>query len=229
MEKLVDLGLAKTIGVSNFQGALLIDLLRYARIRPALLQVEIHPYLTQNALVEFAKAEGIAVVAYSSFGPQSFIELKWDNAINCPPLFEHPVITALAKKHSKTPAQVLLRWATQRGCAIIPKSTTVDRMIQNLESVTFDLAKEEIASITALNQNIRFNNPPDVSTSPLSSFLFIADRCLLSVPWHSLHLRVDIGTLSYPLYEIQCCIIPSIAIALRWPYYRDEMRACRIK
>jgi D-xylose reductase len=161
MEKLVDIGLAKSIGVSNFQGALLIDLLRYARIRPALLQVEIHPYLTQPALVDFAKAEGIAVVAYSSFGPQSFIELKWDNAIKCPPLFEHPVITALASKYSKTPAQVLLRWATQRELAIIPKSTTVGRMVQNLESVTFDLAKEEIASITALNQNIRFNNPPD--------------------------------------------------------------------
>jgi D-xylose reductase len=161
MESLVDLGLAKTIGVSNFQGALLIDLLRYARIRPAVLQVEIHPYLTQNALVEFAKAENIAVVAYSSFGPQSFIELKWDKAIDCPPLFQHPVVTSLAKKHSKTPAQVLLRWSTQRGSAIIPKSTSVDKMIQNLESLTFDLAQEEIDSITALNQNIRFNNPPD--------------------------------------------------------------------
>jgi D-xylose reductase len=69
MEHLVDIGLAKSIGVSNFQGALLMDLLRYARIRPAVLQVEIHPYLAQEALVEYAKLEGIAVTAYSSFGP----------------------------------------------------------------------------------------------------------------------------------------------------------------
>ena len=66
LEKLVELGLAKSIGVSNFQGSLLIDLLRYAKIRPAVLQVEIHPYLVQEELVDLAKAEGIAVTAYSS-------------------------------------------------------------------------------------------------------------------------------------------------------------------
>jgi len=66
MEHLVDIGLVKSIGVSNFQGSLLIDLLRYARIRPALLQVEIHPYLVQEELVQFAQTEGIAITAYSS-------------------------------------------------------------------------------------------------------------------------------------------------------------------
>jgi len=161
MERIHDLGLAKSIGISNFQGALIIDLLRYARIRPAILQVEIHPYLVQEELVELANAENIAVTAYSSFGPQSFIELKWDKAFNTPPLFQHPVITALATKHGKTPAQVLLRWATQRGLAIIPKSTTADRLKENLESVSFDLTADEVKSISALNQNIRFNNPRD--------------------------------------------------------------------
>jgi len=67
MERIHDLGLAKSIGISNFQGALIIDLLRYARIRPAILQVEIHPYLVQEELVELAKAENIAVTAYSSY------------------------------------------------------------------------------------------------------------------------------------------------------------------
>ncbi|KAF9479456.1 D-xylose reductase [Pholiota conissans] len=161
MERLVDIGLAKTIGVSNFQGALLMDLLRYARIRPAILQVEIHPYLSQEPLVEYAKMEGIAVTAYSSFGPQSFVELKWDKAVECPQLFVHPVVTAIAAKHGKTPAQVLLRWSTQRGICVIPKVTMKERMIENLESVTFDLAPEELKAICTLNLNLRFNNPPD--------------------------------------------------------------------
>ncbi|KAH6892746.1 D-xylose reductase [Coprinopsis sp. MPI-PUGE-AT-0042] len=161
MENLVDLGLVKSIGISNFQGALIIDLLRYARIKPAILQVEIHPYLTQTALVDFAKSQDIAITAYSSFGPQSFVELDWDKAKDTPPLFEHPVIASIAKKHSKTPAQVLLRWASQRGLAVIPKSNSAERLKQNLEHVDFDLAEEELKEITGLNKDLRFNNPPD--------------------------------------------------------------------
>ncbi|KJA21550.1 hypothetical protein HYPSUDRAFT_140479 [Hypholoma sublateritium FD-334 SS-4] len=161
MEHIADLGLAKSIAVSNFQGALLMDLLRYARIRPALLQVEIHPYLAQTELVEYAQLEGITVNAYSSFGPQSFIELKWDKATECPPLFQHPVVGAIAEKHGKTAAQVLLRWSTQRNIIVIPKATRADLVLQNLESLTFDLSPEELKQITALNRNLRFNNPPD--------------------------------------------------------------------
>ncbi|KAJ3512849.1 hypothetical protein NLJ89_g3279 [Agrocybe chaxingu] len=161
LEKLVDIGLVKSIGISNFQGALIIDLLRYARIRPAILQVEIHPYLVQTALIKYAKSEGITVTAYSSFGPQSFIELDWDKAKDTPTLFQHPVVTAIAEKHGKTTGQVLLRWATQQGLAVIPKSTEVNRMVENLESVTFDLTEEDIKAITGLNKDIRFNNPPD--------------------------------------------------------------------
>ncbi|KAF8970081.1 D-xylose reductase [Flammula alnicola] len=161
VEHLVDIGLAKSIGVSNFQGSLLMDLLRYARIRPAVLQVEIHPYLAQVELVQYAQSEGLAVTAYSTFGPQSFVELQWDKAIECPKLFDHPVIIAIAAKHGKTPAQVLLRWATQRGLAIIPKVTDPVLLAENLASVSFDLAPEEVKQITALNRNLRFNNPPD--------------------------------------------------------------------
>lgn len=183
MEHLVDIGLVKSIGVSNFQGSLLIDLLRYARIRPALLQVEIHPYLVQEELVQFAQSEGIVITAYSScvliftlrlfslaechcrisFGPQSFVELDWDKAIQCLKLFEHPAITEIASKHHKTPAQVLLRWATQRGLAIIPKANNPVRALENLDSISFDLQPEEVQVISNLNKNIRFNNPPDVS------------------------------------------------------------------
>ncbi|KAF9483224.1 D-xylose reductase [Pholiota conissans] len=161
MERLVDLGLTKSIGISNFQGSLIMDLLRYARIRPALLQVEIHPYLTQDSLVKYAQSENIAVTAYSTFGPQSFVELKWDKAIDCPKLFEHSVVTEIASAHNKTPAQVLLRWATQRGLAVIPKSTHTARLVQNLYCTSFDLTPDQMERISGLNRTLRFNNPVD--------------------------------------------------------------------
>jgi len=90
--------------------------------------------------------------------------LNWDKAIQCPKLFEHPVITSIASKYNKTPAQVLLRWATQRGLAIIPKASNPARALENLESTSFDLQPEEVQAISNLNKNIRFNNPPDVSS-----------------------------------------------------------------
>ncbi|PQE15936.1 hypothetical protein CJF31_00008538 [Rutstroemia sp. NJR-2017a BVV2] len=161
MEKLVDEGLAKSIGVSNFQGSLLMDLLRYARIRPATLQIEHHPYLVQETLLKLAKSEGIAVTAYSSFGPQSFVELGWDSAHNTPTLFEHDVVKKIADKTKKSTAQVLLRWATQRGLAVIPKSNNQSRLEANLRVTDFDLEADDIKAISALDRNLRFNNPTD--------------------------------------------------------------------
>ncbi|KAG4422456.1 NAD(P)H-dependent D-xylose reductase (XR) [Cadophora malorum] len=161
MESVAEKGLAKSIGISNFQGALILDLLRYAKIRPATLQIEHHPYLVQPTLLELAKEQGIAVTAYSSFGPQSFIELEWQKAKDTPVLFEHPVVTKIAEKLGKTPAQVLLRWATQRGLAVIPKSNDPKRLQQNLEVTQFDLADEDIKAISGLDRHLRFNNPTD--------------------------------------------------------------------
>jgi D-xylose reductase len=166
MENLVHKGLAKSIGISNFQGSLILDLLRYAKIRPATLQIEHHPYLVQPTLLKLAGSEGIAVTAYSSFGPQSFIELEWQKAKDTPVLFEHPTVVALAKKYNKTPAQVLLRWATQRGLAVIPKSNNPKRLKQNLEVTGFDLDHCELYSISSLDRHLRFNNPTDVSRFP---------------------------------------------------------------
>lgn len=166
MEKLVDQGLAKNIGISNFQGALVMDLLRYARIRPSVLQIEHHPYLTQETLVKLAKEEGIAITAYSSFGPQSFVELDFKRANDNPSLFVNKAIIAIAKRLGKTPAQVLLRWSTQRGLAVIPKSNAQERLLQNLDVTSWDLEKEDIETISALDRNVRFNNPSDVSVLP---------------------------------------------------------------
>lgn len=161
MESLVEKKLARSIGVSNFQGSLLLDLLRYAKIRPATLQIEHHPYLVQPTLLQLAETEGIAVTAYSSFGPQSFIELDWQKAHDTPVLFEHQTITDIAKKVNKTPSQVLLRWATQRGLAVIPKSNNQGRLEQNLQVCNFDMADADIKAISALDKHLRFNNPTD--------------------------------------------------------------------
>ena len=169
MEELVDEGLAKSIGVSNYNGALILDLYRYAKIIPATLQIEHHPYLTQEPLIQMCQERDIAVTAYSSFGPQSFLELEMQHAKDAPLLFENEAVKKIADKHSKTPAQVLLRWATQRNVAVIPKSNNQSRLAQNLDVCSFDLADSEIKEISGLNRNLRFNNPTAVSLLSLES------------------------------------------------------------
>jgi len=191
MESLVHEGLAKSIGISNFQGSLILDLLRYAKVRPAALQIEHHPYLVQPTLLQLAKSEGIAVTAYSSFGPQSFIELEWQKAKDTPVLFEHSLITAIAEKHKKTPAQILLRWATQRGLAVIPKSNNPKRLSQNLEVTGFDLEEKELESISGLDRHLRFNNPTDVSPYHLY-FIYMGVLLMRTVSWNPTHLRLDL-------------------------------------
>ncbi|KAK2785663.1 NAD(P)H-dependent D-xylose reductase (XR) [Onygenales sp. PD_12] len=159
MEELVDKKLARSIGISNFNIQLIMDLLRYARIRPATLQIEHHPYLTQEQLVNFAQKEGITVTAYSSFANLGFVELDMQQAKDTPILISHEAVTSIATKHQKTPAQVLLRWATQRGIAVIPKSNSQHRLLENLQFNDFTLEESEIKSLSALNKGLRFNAP----------------------------------------------------------------------
>ncbi|KAI1267590.1 NADP-dependent oxidoreductase domain-containing protein [Xylariaceae sp. FL1019] len=159
MESLVDQGLTKSIGVSNFQAQLLYDMLRYARIPPAALQIEHHPYLVQSELLRLCKEEGIAVTAYSSFGPASFMTFGFKNAGSLTPLMQDDLITGLAKKYGKEPSQILLRWATQRGLAVIPKTSRKEIMAQNLDCTGFDLEDADIEAISSKDANIRFNQP----------------------------------------------------------------------
>jgi len=159
MESLVEKGLTRSIGISNFNGQLIMDLLRYAKIVPATLQIEHHPYLTQEGLVKLAQANDMAVTAYSSFGPQSFLELEMQRAKDTPLLFDNKIVQNIADKHDKTPAQILLRWATQRNIAVIPKSNNQSRLQQNLDVTSFNLSKSELEEISGLNQHLRFNDP----------------------------------------------------------------------
>jgi D-xylose reductase len=175
LEETVDAGIARSIGISNAQAQTLYDIQRYARHPISNLQIEHHPYLVQPELVALAREQGIAVTAYSSFGPQSFLELPpafRARAKDVPLLFDVAVVKSAAAKLGKTPAQVLLRWATQRGVAVIPKSNNVDRLRQNLEvgSASFELSEEEVEAISKLDRGLRFNDPGFYLRKPLRIF-----------------------------------------------------------
>jgi D-xylose reductase len=159
MEKLVDDGKVKSIGVSNFNGSLLLDLLRSCKIKPQLLQIEHHPYLVQPRLIKFAQANDIHVVAYSSLGPQSFIEMDHPKVKEVSSLLKHDLINEIATKHNVSAGKVLLRWATQRGLLIIPKSNKKERLLENFQVNDFDLTNEEIEKISGLDIDLRFNDP----------------------------------------------------------------------
>lgn len=162
LETVVDNGIARSIGVSNFSGQSIYDLQRYARHPISSLQIEHHPYLVQPQLIALAQENNIVVTAYSSFGPQSFVELPGifsKRAQGAELLMDSQLIKSLAEKYGKTPAQILLRWATQRGIAVIPKSNNPGRLAQNLDVLSFDLTEGEIESISGLDRGLRFNDP----------------------------------------------------------------------
>lgn len=170
MEEIYNSGRAKSIGISNFNGQLIMDLLRYAKVPPSVLQIEHHPYYVQQKLLDFCKEQNIAVTAYSSFGPMSYLELEQKLAHGTSPLLEHATITKIAESHKKTPSQVLLRWATQRGIAVIPKSNNQGRLKQNLECCDFDLTDAEISEISGLDKDLKFNDMPNYGIPLLGLF-----------------------------------------------------------
>ena len=152
MENLVKKGLVKSIGVANFTGPMLIDLLSYAQIKPVMDQVEIHPYNSQEELIDFCKYKDIAVTAYSPLGRQGADR-------EGPRLFDELVIKALAQKYKKTEAQILLNWAIGRGTIAIPKSVTPERIVENIDIFDFELTDDEKNEVNSLNKNYRFVNP----------------------------------------------------------------------
>lgn len=102
------------------------------------------------------------VTGYSSFGPQSFLELPDSfptKATETPTLFEVELIKKLAAKYKKTVGQILLRWATQRGLCVIPKSSKEERMLENLDVTNFDMEEQELDQIGQLDKGLHFNDP----------------------------------------------------------------------
>ncbi|WP_199590090.1 aldo/keto reductase [Bremerella cremea] len=168
MEKLVDAGLAKNIGVCNFGVSLIRDLLSCARIRPSVLQVELHPLLTQEKLLRYCAAEQIAVTAFSSFGAESYYALGMAQPTES--LLKHDVVSTIAAACDKSPAQVLLRWAVQRGTIVIPKASSQAHLEQNAAIFDFELTAEQMAQLSALNSGRRFNDPGDFCEAAFNTF-----------------------------------------------------------
>lgn len=148
MEKLVDAGLTKSIGVSNFNKRQLERVLANARIPPAVNQVECHPYLPQKKLSAFCKEHNIAITAYSPLGSPT---RPWAKAGD-PVLLDEPKLAAIAAKHNKDIAQILIRYQIERNHVVIPKSVTKSRIISNFNVFDFTLTKEEIAEIEAFER-----------------------------------------------------------------------------
>ena len=173
MEGLVRDGLVRNIGVCNFNSALLRDLLSAAEIPPAMLQVEMHPYLTQSKLLRMCRELDIAVTAFSPLGASSYFSLGMADE-NEAVLLE-PAILDMATRYNKTPAQVVLRWGVQRGTAIVPKTSRVERLAENIALFDFELSTDDIAAIDALNRNRRFNDPGDFCEAAFGTFCPIYD------------------------------------------------------
>jgi diketogulonate reductase-like aldo/keto reductase len=159
MERAVKAGKVKSIGLSNFSVDLVKEVVSQTEIKPAVLQVEAHPYFTQKELKDYLAELGTVVMAWYPLGHGD------------PALQQEKVFTDLAAKYNKSTAQIILRWHTQVGNIVIPGSKNVDHIRDNINIFDFTLTEEELASINAVNKNV----PYYVSTPEmLAKYLSIA-------------------------------------------------------
>jgi alcohol dehydrogenase (NADP+) len=149
MEKCLDKGKVRAIGVSNFSKAELERLIKETSVVPAAHQIELHPYLQQHSFTDFH------VTHYSPFGNQNEI---YDSGKGMGKLMDDPVLVEIGKKHGKTGAQVALAWGIAQGHSVIPKSKTESRIKANLEG-DFKLPQEDVAKIDDIDKKMRFNDP----------------------------------------------------------------------
>ncbi|MFE6281902.1 aldo/keto reductase [Streptomyces sp. NPDC057877] len=146
-EKLLADGRIRAIGVSNFLPEHLERLIEATSVIPAVNQIELHPHLQQRAAREYHAEQGIATEAWSPLGSGKG-------------LLEVPAIVAIARKHDRTPAQIVLRWHLQLGNIVIPKSVTPSRISENIDVFDFSLDDEDLAAISALNEDRRLGPDP---------------------------------------------------------------------
>ncbi len=149
LEKAYRDGKAKAIGISNFEGKYLEELETKWEIVPQFIQVEAHPYFTQEALRKTLAPYGIKLMSWYPLG-------HGDKS-----LIAEPVFAELGKKYGKTPAQIILRWHTQMGFAVIPGSKNVDHIRDNLDILDFKLSDDDMAEIAKLNKDVRYYNRTD--------------------------------------------------------------------
>ncbi|MDO4155072.1 MAG: aldo/keto reductase [Clostridia bacterium] len=141
LEELYEAGKIRAIGISNFYPDRMVDIASFARIRPMVNQIEIHPHNQQIAAKEWNKKYGLQIEAWAPFG-----EGRGG-------MFDLPELKAIGEKYGKTAAQVILRWHLQSGVVVIPKSTHKERMVENFQVFDFTLSDEDMQQIAALDQN----------------------------------------------------------------------------
>jgi len=139
----------RAIGVSNFLVHHLNDLLGYARVKPAVDQVESHPFMNNQELINWCRDNGIAAEVWSPLGGPRV------------PLLQHPDLKKIAERYGKTPAQIVLRWDIQRNVIVIPKSSKKERIESNLDVFDFELSDHDMKLIQSLNMGLRVGPDPD--------------------------------------------------------------------
>lgn len=142
LEEFYEQGKIRAIGVSNFEPDMLIDLVNFNRIKPAVNQIETHLYCQRKTVHEWENKYGIAHQAYAPLGQGRANEM-----------FKEKAVVRLAGKYGKTPAQILLRYQLENGVIVIPKSTHKNRIKENIDIFDFSLTNEEIAELAALDRN----------------------------------------------------------------------------
>lgn len=153
MEALVEKGLCKAIGLSNFSVKRMEEVLSIAKVKPAMNQVEAHPYLQQPKLKEFCDQHGILVTGYAPLGSGDRPPRVLDETD--PVLLEDEVLAGIAKNADRSPADVALRWAVQRGTITIPKSVTPARLKSNLAAACTPLSDEAMTELQKMNRHLR--------------------------------------------------------------------------
>ena len=173
MELLKESGLVKHIGVCNYSSGLLHDLMNYCKIKPEVLQIESHPYLTQEKLIKLAQNYDLEVTAFSPLGSISYEELG--GAKEEESLIRNKTIKSISTDLDVTPAQLILSWALNRGTSIVVKSIDEDRMKENLEALEIRLDQSVTDKISALNMDKRYNDPGEFCEDAFNTFFPIYD------------------------------------------------------
>ncbi|XP_076729093.1 aldo-keto reductase family 1 member C4-like isoform X2 [Callospermophilus lateralis] len=165
MEKCKDAGLAKSIGVSNFNRRQLEMILNKPglKYKPVCNQVECHVYHNQRKLLDFCKSRDIVLVAYGALGTQRY--KQWVDQ-NSPVLLDDPLLGALAKKHKRSPALIALRYQLQRGVVVLAQSLKESEIKENIQVFDFELTEEDMKVLDGLNRNFRYVAMPSMSDHP---------------------------------------------------------------
>lgn len=159
LEKLLEVGKVRAIGVSNFMPDVLDRLLAETAVVPAVNQVEVHPYFSQPEVQKADAEHGIVTQAWSPMG--GITSYRGDSSRST---FNDPVIGEIAAAHQRTPAQIMLRWHLQNGRSAIPKSVKPERIAANFDVYGFELTADELAQIDALDTGLRGGPDPDIIT-----------------------------------------------------------------